>query len=144
MAILNKKSMLFLLATILLICSSYADDHLSSARRELRTLFNSGKFNIRFGNTNLPYDIHKLTKYKERIDKSQDLLEESLEQIIEKHKEKDEVSKKEIEKLYAHFNKICTDFYHCKPSDKCRGTLCASKYYYKLKLDCKTECGGKE
>ncbi|PWA50794.1 G-protein beta WD-40 repeat-containing protein [Artemisia annua] len=36
MAILGKKSMLFLLATTLLICSSYADDHLSSAGLEER------------------------------------------------------------------------------------------------------------
>ncbi|GJS98090.1 hypothetical protein Tco_0819260 [Tanacetum coccineum] len=36
MAILNKKSMLFLLATTLLICSSHADDHLSSAGMEER------------------------------------------------------------------------------------------------------------
>ncbi|PWA37555.1 hypothetical protein CTI12_AA551830 [Artemisia annua] len=38
MDILNKKSMLFLLAITLLICSSYADDHLLSARMEDRQL----------------------------------------------------------------------------------------------------------
>ncbi|PWA46886.1 hypothetical protein CTI12_AA504340 [Artemisia annua] len=38
MDILNKKSMLFLLAITLLICSSYADDHLPSARMEDRKL----------------------------------------------------------------------------------------------------------